>query len=98
MSLLRSQALSKISAVSAAGELLCCRFSFSRCLFIPKLTVNRRLPSPTARLFHGMAQTESEQFTFGPYKINPSEVFYSTKLSYALVNLRPLLPGHILFQ
>ncbi|KAH0462656.1 hypothetical protein IEQ34_010231 [Dendrobium chrysotoxum] len=92
MSLLRSQALSKISAVRAAGEFLCSRFSFSRCLFIPKLTVNRRLPSPTARLFHGMAQTESEQFTFGPYKINPNEVFYSTKLSYALVNLRPLLP------
>ncbi|KAI0511992.1 hypothetical protein KFK09_012626 [Dendrobium nobile] len=92
MSLLRCEALSKISAVSAAGEFLCSRFSFSRCLLIPKLTINRRFPSPTARLFHAMAQTESEQFSFGPYKINPSEVFYSTKLSYALVNLRPLLP------
>ncbi|XP_020680828.1 uncharacterized protein LOC110098352 [Dendrobium catenatum] len=96
MSLLRSQALSKISAVSAAGEFLCSGFSFSRCLFIPKLTFNRRFSSPTARLFHAMAQKESEQFSFGPYKINPSEVFYSTKLSYALVNLRPLLPGHVL--
>ncbi|KAG6393968.1 hypothetical protein SASPL_144544 [Salvia splendens] len=36
---------------------------------------------------------ESESFTFGPYKIDPKEVFYSTQLSYAMVNLRPLLPG-----
>lgn len=33
---------------------------------------------------------------FGPYKIDKKEVFYSTDLSYALVNLRPLLPGHVL--
>ncbi|KAI3461751.1 hypothetical protein Pfo_018414 [Paulownia fortunei] len=39
------------------------------------------------------AQMESESYTFGPYKINPNEVFYSTQLSYALVNLRPLVPG-----
>ncbi|XP_042028187.1 bifunctional bis(5'-adenosyl)-triphosphatase/adenylylsulfatase FHIT-like isoform X2 [Salvia splendens] len=39
---------------------------------------------------------ESESFTFGPYKIDPKEVFYSTQLSYAMVNLRPLLPGHVL--
>ncbi|KAL6275461.1 hypothetical protein ACE6H2_019062 [Prunus campanulata] len=34
-----------------------------------------------------------EQFTFGPYKIDSREVFYSTHLSYALVNLRPVVPG-----
>lgn len=39
---------------------------------------------------------DSECFTFGPYKIDPKEVFYSTNLSYAMVNLRPLLPGHVL--
>ncbi|KAI4306316.1 hypothetical protein L6164_029603 [Bauhinia variegata] len=38
-----------------------------------------------------------EHYTFGPYKIHKSEVFYTTLLSYAMVNLRPLLPGHILF-
>ncbi|KAL2333108.1 hypothetical protein Fmac_014321 [Flemingia macrophylla] len=38
----------------------------------------------------------AEGFTFGPYKIEPSEVFYSTQLSYAMVNLRPLLPVHVL--
>ncbi|XP_010553789.1 PREDICTED: bifunctional bis(5'-adenosyl)-triphosphatase/adenylylsulfatase FHIT [Tarenaya hassleriana] len=35
-------------------------------------------------------------YTFGPYKIDPREVFYATRLSYAMVNLRPLLPGHVL--
>ncbi|KAF1895064.1 hypothetical protein Lal_00022561 [Lupinus albus] len=39
----------------------------------------------------------TQDYTFGPYKIHHNEVFYSTHLSYAMVNLRPLLPGHILF-
>ncbi|KAK3433769.1 hypothetical protein EUGRSUZ_D01050 [Eucalyptus grandis] len=34
----------------------------------------------------------SEPFTFGPHKINPAEVFYTTSLSFAMVNLRPVLP------
>ncbi|KAF9592630.1 hypothetical protein IFM89_016278 [Coptis chinensis] len=33
-----------------------------------------------------------EGYKFGPYKIDEKEVFYSTGLSYALVNLKPLLP------
>ncbi|KAK7302003.1 hypothetical protein RJT34_12881 [Clitoria ternatea] len=40
----------------------------------------------------------AQDFTFGPYKIHHSEVFYSTHHSYAMVNLRPLLPGHILYM
>ncbi|KAL0460385.1 UNVERIFIED_CONTAM: Bifunctional bis(5'-adenosyl)-triphosphatase/adenylylsulfatase FHIT [Sesamum latifolium] len=40
---------------------------------------------------------ESESYTFGPYKISAKEVFYSTQLSYALVNLRPVVPEtHVL--
>ncbi|RWR88829.1 bifunctional bis5'-adenosyl-triphosphatase/adenylylsulfatase FHIT-like protein isoform X1 [Cinnamomum micranthum f. kanehirae] len=35
---------------------------------------------------------ESEHYKFGRYKIDPKEVFYSTGLSYAMVNLRPILP------
>ncbi|XP_062016086.1 bifunctional bis(5'-adenosyl)-triphosphatase/adenylylsulfatase FHIT-like [Rosa rugosa] len=37
-----------------------------------------------------------ESYTFGPYKKDSREVFYSTSLSYALVNLRPVVPGHVL--
>ncbi|KAG5219515.1 bis(5'-adenosyl)-triphosphatase [Salix suchowensis] len=36
--------------------------------------------------------TATESYQFGRYKIDPKEVFYSTYLSYAMVNLRPLLP------
>jgi hypothetical protein len=32
-------------------------------------------------------------YKFGPYKIDAREVFHATPLSYAMVNLRPLLPG-----
>ncbi|XP_031405618.1 bifunctional bis(5'-adenosyl)-triphosphatase/adenylylsulfatase FHIT isoform X2 [Punica granatum] len=38
----------------------------------------------------------SEYYTFGPYKISSKEVFYTTPLSFAFVNLRPVLPGHVL--
>ncbi|XP_039010756.1 bifunctional bis(5'-adenosyl)-triphosphatase/adenylylsulfatase FHIT-like [Hibiscus syriacus] len=42
------------------------------------------------------AKMSMEFYTFGPYKIDPKEVFYSTPLSYAMVNLRPVVPGHVL--
>ncbi|KAJ4706394.1 bis(5'-adenosyl)-triphosphatase [Melia azedarach] len=42
------------------------------------------------------AKMSMEQYSFGPYKIDAKEVFYSTSLSYAMVNLRPLFPGHVL--
>ncbi|KAB2009392.1 hypothetical protein ES319_D10G163700v1 [Gossypium barbadense] len=38
----------------------------------------------------------TEFYSFGPYKIDPKEVFYSTPLSYAMVNLRPVVPGNVL--
>jgi hypothetical protein len=34
-------------------------------------------------------------YNFGPYKIDAREVFHATPLSYAMVNLGPLLPGNI---
>ncbi|PRQ34886.1 putative adenylylsulfatase [Rosa chinensis] len=36
-----------------------------------------------------------ESYTFGPYKIDSREVFYNTNLSYALVNMRPVVPGTV---
>ncbi|XWS54057.1 hypothetical protein CRYUN_Cryun10bG0056100 [Craigia yunnanensis] len=35
----------------------------------------------------------TECYKFGPYQIDPKEVFYSTALSYAMVNLRPVVPA-----
>ncbi|KAG9143543.1 hypothetical protein Leryth_015967 [Lithospermum erythrorhizon] len=49
---------------------------------------------------HTSAKVKMEQklqnYKFGPYKIDPKEVFYSSELSYAMVNLRPVVPGHVL--
>ncbi|XP_010650789.1 bifunctional bis(5'-adenosyl)-triphosphatase/adenylylsulfatase FHIT [Vitis vinifera] len=48
---------------------------------------NKHQPRPKMALDH---------YTFGPHKIRSKEVFYSTHLSFAMVNLRPVLPGHVL--
>lgn len=41
---------------------------------------------------------EDQQLIFGKFKISPSQIFYTspTKLSAAIVNLRPIVPGHVL--
>jgi bis(5'-adenosyl)-triphosphatase len=33
---------------------------------------------------------------FGPFLLRGSEIFYTTKLSLAIVNLRPVVKGHVL--
>ena len=38
----------------------------------------------------------SNNYQFGPFQISPDHVFYSTPLSAAFVNLRPIVPGHCL--
>lgn len=53
----------------------------------PTLAKARKIKSASAQM------SSTDQFTFGPYKIDSKEVFYNTPLSYAMVNLRPLLPG-----
>lgn len=35
-------------------------------------------------------------YPFGPWPINESEVFRTSPLSYAFVNLKPVVPGHVL--
>jgi len=43
-----------------------------------------------------MEEGECQQQLFGRFKISPSQIFYRTKHSFALVNLRPLVDGHVL--
>ncbi|KAK7302001.1 hypothetical protein RJT34_12879 [Clitoria ternatea] len=45
-----------------------------------------------------MMGDEREYYDFGAHKIHHSSVFHTTDLSYAFVNLRPAVPGHILFN
>ncbi|XP_006602046.1 bifunctional bis(5'-adenosyl)-triphosphatase/adenylylsulfatase FHIT-like [Glycine soja] len=37
-----------------------------------------------------------EYYDFGPHKIHHSSVFYTSNLSFAFVNLRPAVTGHVL--
>lgn len=46
---------------------------------------------------HKSASPDSvSQYEFGQYKIGCGQVFYKTGLSYAFVNIKPVLPGHVL--
>jgi len=42
-----------------------------------------------------MTTMPSNAVYFGPYEVT-DQVFYKTSLSYALVNIKPILPGHVL--
>ena len=43
-----------------------------------------------------MSSLDTQQQLFGRFKISPNQIFHKTELSFALVNLRPLVPGHVL--
>lgn len=49
---------------------------------------------------HGLAGGEqpTEELAFGPWTASPRQVFYKSAsgLTYASVNLKPLVPGHVL--
>ncbi len=57
-----------------------------RPLLLPRAISSSTSPPPV--------QEMEAAYKFGPYKIDAREVFHSTPLSYAMVNLRPLLPGN----
>ncbi|KAL5205707.1 hypothetical protein ABZP36_033916 [Zizania latifolia] len=53
-------------------------------LLLPRAVSSSSSPPPAPEM--------EASYKFGPYKIDAREVFYSSPLSYAMVNLRPLLP------
>ena len=40
--------------------------------------------------------TDKLDIKFGPYNITPSSIFFESKFCYGLVNLKPIVPGHVL--
>lgn len=38
----------------------------------------------------------SRIFYFGPWRLNTSQIFYESALSLGIVNLKPIVPGHVL--
>ncbi|TVU50639.1 hypothetical protein EJB05_02018 [Eragrostis curvula] len=60
----------------------------------PPRFLSRRPPSLAVSYSSSSPPTGMDaSYKFGPYKIDAREVFHATPLSYAMVNLRPLLPG-----
>lgn len=45
---------------------------------------------------HETSEQDEKTFYFGKWKIDPTEVFLITQHSYAFVNLKPVVPGHVL--
>ena len=43
-----------------------------------------------------MSSDEDTQQLFGRFKISPNQIFHRSESSFAMVNLRPLVPGHVL--
>ncbi|PIN25546.1 Diadenosine polyphosphate hydrolase and related proteins of the histidine triad (HIT) family [Handroanthus impetiginosus] len=84
--------------------LLSSRYSLTPFLYLHSSTRHRFRRQPSLSLSPGRAfssfdhnppkaQMESESYSFGPYTISSKEVFYTTQLSFAFVNLRPVVPG-----
>jgi diadenosine tetraphosphate (Ap4A) HIT family hydrolase len=62
----------------------------------PLAAAARRAPPPAARQHHTMAAASFEAQVFGPWPVAADELFVATPLSYAFVNLKPVVPGHVL--
>ena len=45
---------------------------------------------------HIFSMSASSAQPFGPWTVQQSEIFVSTSLSFACVNLKPVVPGHVL--
>lgn len=43
-----------------------------------------------------MSAIQAQDRQFGPYPVDKSQTFAETKLSFAFVNLKPVVPGHVL--
>jgi len=59
---------------------------------------NKRSDSETSSRSEGgnNNMTAADTMLFGRFKILASQIFHKTEHSFALVNLRPLVPGHVL--
>ena len=58
-----------------------------------KVVLRRRASSSTTK----MTSSRTTHFQFGDaISISPKHVFYETPLSFAFVNLKPVVPGHVL--
>ncbi|KAK4662739.1 Dinucleoside triphosphate hydrolase [Podospora pseudopauciseta] len=62
----------------------------------PPPSLSRKIPSLKMSTTPSKSSPPPTNITFGPYPIPHSQIFLLTPLTFALVNLKPLLPGHVL--
>lgn len=79
-------------------------WQFQRSLFsaglglnrVPTLIDARRAVSSISFTSTNHQYAMSESYMFGPWPIDDGEIFAKTSLSFAFVNLKPIVPGHVL--
>jgi bis(5'-adenosyl)-triphosphatase len=74
---------------------------FFLCLFLLLALLTPTVSSMTTTSNSNTSPTikdHSDSMRFGRFKIPSSHIFYQTKLSAAFVNLRPIVPGHVLIM
>lgn len=54
------------------------------------------LPFTTLLVRSSMSSSRSGTFSFGPHICKSSQAFYETPLSICFVNIKPIVPGHVL--
>lgn len=57
-----------------------------------------RIPATSLTLSLTYSFSFSQDYKFGPWTIHSSEVFATSPLSFAFVNLKPVVPGHVLIS
>jgi bis(5'-adenosyl)-triphosphatase len=54
------------------------------------------MTSSSTKMSNGEKEKQDDYYLFGPFRVSHDHVFYGTPLSAAFVNLRPIVPGHVL--
>lgn len=70
-------------------------------IYLQQQRCNQHLLAPTTIRSSMSTSTKNDEeipFHFGPFAISRDHVFYTTSLSAAFVNLRPIVPGHVLIM
>ena len=57
---------------------------------------NQSSDFPSSPIEEGISSSKYSYHLFGRFKISSSQLFHKSEYSFAMVNLRPIVPGHVL--
>ena len=55
-----------------------------------------KVKSTILNMMMSISSSNNSNIRFGPYSIQASQLFYESSKCYGLVNLKPIVPGHVL--